>query len=637
MKFIFIFGAPALALATACTATRSDVRPTATGTDGGDAQRLVGLLDYVAADYGQAVRDGKVANPDEYAEQVRFVADAREIAHELAGSAADPLVRQVDAIAVRVAAKSAASDVAAACREARAAAVARFGLPTAPLARPSLDSARASYAQACATCHGAAGDARTDAAARLDPPPAAFTDRQRLSGLSPYRAYNAVTFGVPGTAMPSYESLPPAERWELAFYVFRLGHEKRPAAGPVALPLSELAERTDSELLAALRAGGQRDASLALAYLRVDAPFQELPAAAGIERTRGLVRQALVTYRKGAAREADRLVLDAYLQGFEALEPRLRARDADGTVAVEAGFRRLRGAIAQRDAAAVQVRAQALDRALGRLNNEGAAALPALAGFLIYFREGIEAALLVGALLAGLRRLGRSDAARWVHIGWVAALPAGALTWWLLERVLAAGPQHRELMEAVVALVAALVLFSVSFWMISRVESRHWLRYLRGRLEDSLKGRRLLVLAALSFLAVYREVAETVLFTQALLLDAKGQRGQVLLGCALGALTVAAVAVFMTRAAVRLPLGPFFAVSGVLLCALAVSFAGSGVYALVASGHLSPRPVPGPEVPWMGIYPDLTGLLVQSAIVAVVAGAALLTLRRRRAEAAPQA
>ncbi|HET8644564.1 MAG TPA: FTR1 family protein, partial [Vicinamibacteria bacterium] len=196
------------------------------------------------------------------------------------------------------------------------------------------------------------------------------------------------------------------------------------------------------------------------------------------------------------------------------------------------------------------------------------------------------------------------------------------------------GNGQRELMEALVALAAAVVLFSVSFWMISRVESKHWLSYLRRRLEQGLHGRRLLVLAGLSFLAVYREAAETVLFTQALLLDAGSQRTQVLLGCAAGVLAVAAVALAMTRAALRLPLGPFFAVSGLLLCGLAVSFAGSGVFALVAGGHLSPRPVAFPEVPWMGIYPDLTGLLVQFAIVLVVAGAALASLRRRHAPAA---
>jgi high-affinity iron transporter len=470
----------------------------------------------------------------------------------------------------------------------------------------------------------------------LDPPPARFTDPQRLHGLSPYRAYNALTFGVSGTAMASFESLPPADRWNLAFYVFRLGHQGEPRRGPMARPLADLAGRTDSELLAALRAEGVPDPTGALADLRVEAPFQEPPAGAGIERTRGLVRQALSAWRAGSAREADRRVLDAYLQGFESLEPRLRARDAEGTLAVEAAFRDLRGAIAQGDGQAVPARAQDLDRALAHMQ-EGRAAVPLLAAFLIYLREGIEAALLVGALLAGLRRLGRAEAARWVHAGWLAALPAGALTWWLLERVIAARPQHRELLEAVVALLAAAVLFSVSFWMISRAESRHWLGYLRARLQRSIDGRRLLMLSGLAFLAVYRETAETVLFTQALLMDASSQRAQVYLGCALGLLAVAAVAVLMSRAVVRLPLGPFFGVSGVLLCGLAVSFAGSGIYTLVASGYLRPRPVAGPEVPWMGIYPDLTGLLVQSAIVTLVAVAAVATLRRRRAVPAPPA
>ena len=81
-------------------------------------------------------------------------------------------------------------------------------------------------------------------------------------------------------------------------------------------------------------------------------------------------------------------------------------------------------------------------------------------------------------------------------------------------------------MEGLIALAAAAVLFSVSFWLISRAESRHWMGYLRGQLEGSLTRRRLLLLAGLSFLAVYREAAETVLFTQALLLDAEGRRGR---------------------------------------------------------------------------------------------------------------
>jgi high-affinity iron transporter len=103
------------------------------------------------------------------------------------------------------------------------------------------------------------------------------------------------------------------------------------------------------------------------------------------------------------------------------------------------------------------------------------------------------------------------------------------------------------------------------------------------------------------------------------------------MGAAAGVAVVAAVAVGIKHAAARLPLGPFFAVSGLLLCALAISFAGAGMYELVAAGYLPPRPVSFPAVPWMGIHPDLSVLLVQLTIVAIIAGAGVLTLTRRPA------
>jgi high-affinity iron transporter len=87
----------------------------------------------------------------------------------------------------------------------------------------------------------------------------------------------------------------------------------------------------------------------------------------------------------------------------------------------------------------------------------------------------------------------------------------------------------------------------------------------------------------------------------------------------------------MNRAILRLPIGPFFAVSGALLSALAISFAGSGFYGLVQAGYLPPRPVRFPEIAWLGIHPDLTGLAVQLTIVAVIGAAAVATVRRHRA------
>jgi high-affinity iron transporter len=280
----------------------------------------------------------------------------------------------------------------------------------------------------------------------------------------------------------------------------------------------------------------------------------------------------------------------------------------------------------------VRARGQVLDRRLLEVGEGGRRSIPFAASLVIFLREGIEAALLVAALLAGLRRMGRADAARYVHTGWVLAIPAGFATWWALERLIAVGAERRELMEAVVGLLAAAVLFSVSFWMISKAESRQWMGYLQGQLRENLSRGRLLTLSGLAFLAVYREAAETVLFTQALLLDAEGRRAQVLWGALAGLLLAAGAAWLLNRTVRRLPLGPFFAVSSILLCALAISFTGSGIYELVAAGYLRPRPVPFPEVPWLGIHPDLTGLVVQLLIVLVIAAAGLVTLWRRPVE-----
>jgi high-affinity iron transporter len=631
MKFIFKIGPaaslPLLALGfVACTSSA----PPPAAPDGGDAQRLVALLDYVGGDYGRAVQDGQVVSAFEYEEQLRFVSDARRMAGSLLGPtpAADdrvlPALARVDEL---VRARARADEVTAACRAAREDAIARFELRTTPTERPSLPRAQQLYAEGCATCHGARGDADTDRARELDPQPASFRDPERLGGLAPYRVYNALTFGVPGTAMASFDSLSPADRWSLAFYVFRLGHEGAPARPPVAMPLADLAIRTDRELQDALRAVGHPDPPGGVVHARREAAFQEPPAGVGIDATRRMLRQALRGAQTGDFRAADRHALDAYLQGFEPLEPRLRVRDPRGTLEVEEAFGRLRGAIARGDAAAARQHGEALEVLLSGLGG-GGASRPALAAFVIYFREGVEAALLVAALLAGLARLGRPDARRYIHFGWLAALPAGALTWWLAERVVRLGADRRELVEGVVGLLAAAVLFSVSFWMISRAESRHWMGYLRRRLETTLSRRSLVLLAGLSFLAVYREAAETILFTQALLMESAGHHAQVWTGAVLGLLAVAAIGLAMGRSVMKLPLGPFFAVSGTLLCLLAVSFAGSGLHELVTGGYLAPRPVRFPTVPWLGVYPDRLGLLVQLAIVSIVALSGLTTLWR---------
>ena len=506
-------------------------------------------MDYVGSDYAAAVHDGVVVSPAEYDEQLRFIRDARAMAAALLGpgAAAEPVTRALDRLAALVDAKAPAAEVAAASHAAKEEVVARFGLRTTPTERPSLARAEALFVESCATCHGASGDADTERARQLQPQPVSFKDPARRAVLSPYRVFNTLTFGVPGTAMASFDSLSAADRWSLAFYVFRLGHGAGPSTGGrsenIGVPLADMAIRSDAEMLEVLRREGHPAPERALAYVRTEAAFQEPPAGVGIDRTRMMLRQALAAFEADRARDADRLVLDAYLLGFEPLEPRLRGRDAAGTAEVERAFHALRAALQGADRDAVRAAHRQLDQKLTALGGTRGTVVPFVAAFVIYLREGVEAALLVGALLAGLGKLGRADARRYIHMGWLAALPAGVATWWIADRVLAVTARQRELVEAAIALLAAAVLFSMSFWMISKVESQRWMAYLRKRLEQTLTRRNVAALALVSFLAVYREAAETVLFTQALMLDvpARGHRG--LDGRAAGLLAVVVVAV----------------------------------------------------------------------------------------------
>lgn len=610
--------------------------PAPAQADGGAAQRLVSLIDYIGGDYRLAVNDGVVQAVDEYDEQRRFAAEIRAMAHRLLPRAPqdDPLLAALAQIEALVARTADPEAVARACREAHDLAVARFGLETRPLHRPSLPRGQALYAEACAVCHGVRGDGDTERARALDPQPASFSNPERLRDLSPYRVYNALTFGVSATAMPAFEVLTPQERWDLAFYVMRLGHAAEPALGPVGVALADLASHSDRELLAAFAADSRGSADGRLAWARQSGPYVEPPAGADLARTREMLREAMQLLDAGRAAAAEGRILDAYLQGFEPAEPRLRVRDAAGTRDVEAAFHALRAEVVRGRVERARAQARRLDESLARLSREKRPLLPFVAAALIYLREGLEAALLVGALLAGASRIGQPRAARFVHAGWLLALPAGVATWWIMIRLLDLGAPQRELVEAAVALLAAAVLFSVSFWMISKAESRRWSAYLKERLETSLDRRNLLVLTGLAFLAAYREAAETALFTQALLLEAEGHSAEVWSGAAAGLLAVGAIALGLNRTVMRLPLTPFFAVSSVLMLGLAVSFAGSGIHELVAAGYLRPRPVALPALPWLGIHPDLTSLLVQLTIVSVVAVAGLATLRRSALRAA---
>ncbi len=213
-------------------------------------------------------------------------------------------------------------------------------------------------------------------------------------------------------------------------------------------------------------------------------------------------------------------------------------------------------------------------------------------------------------MAAFLVRTGRRESLPWLHVGWIAALLLGGLTWVISSKLIAISGAHREVTEGITALVAAGLLLYVGFWLHSKANAARWSEFIKSQMTTALSGGALFSIALVSFLAVYREVFETVLFYQALWVQSEGS-GQtaVIAGFAIGVAALAVLAWLIARFSVRLPLGTFFAASSVLLAIMAVVFAGQGIAALQEAGKLASNRIDFPSIPLLGIYPNLQGLI----------------------------
>lgn len=239
-----------------------------------------------------------------------------------------------------------------------------------------------------------------------------------------------------------------------------------------------------------------------------------------------------------------------------------------------------------------------------------------LQSLLILLREGAEAMLVVGALSAYLRRAGGGDRVGVLYAGVGIAIPLSLLTGWALSGAMQASGAPRALLEGVIMLLAAALLFHVSFWLFSRREAQRWQAWIGGQIDSALSRGSLLALGGAACLAVYREGAETVLFYHALAAGHAGEGEAIAAGIgAAGALLVVLTLVFR-HWALRLPYRFFFGATAALLYALSIVFTGQGIIELQAAGYLGSRPLPWvPHVAWLGIAPSMQGVIAQASLL----------------------
>ena len=600
-----------------------------------DVQTAWRLLDYVAVDYRGAVADGRVTSVPEYAEMVEFSSTVEaKIAALPAKSGRAALIAEASAFRDVIARKASPDEVATMARALSSHLLAAYPVPLAPTAAPDLKSGATLYAQNCASCHGLNGNGRGPDAAKLDPPPIVFLDASRARERSPFALYQVISQGLDGTSMRGFSELSSQDRWALAFYASRFAFADSKAGEKLWKSDAGLRGKIPNlATLAGLTPGalgrqiGQPKADAVLAYLRAHPEALTKPSAGSLSVAHDRLRASLAAYAAGDRESAKKLALAAYLDGFEPVEPALAARDGTLMSRIEAEMGNLRAAIGRGEpVAVVQERVAVLDALFSDaeevLSPDAASTASTFIGaFTILLREGLEALLIVVAMIAFLRKADRGEMVRHVHTGWIVALVAGAITWAVATFFIGVSGASRELTEGFGSLFAAVVLLSVGIWMHGKSQAGEWQRYIKETLGKALSRGSAWFLFGLAFVAVYREVFETILFYAAL--TAQGSGTVILAGGGFAVLVLGLVAWAMLRFSARLPIGEFFRYSSALIAILAIVLAGKGVAALQEAGMIDVAPLATfPRIPVLGLFPTWETLAAQLLVVAIVAAGA---------------
>ena len=601
-------------------------------------QQLLQLVDYLGVDYEGAVAQGKILNPEEYTEMLDFsagiLAQIQTLpSNENQANYKQRLLDDANKLIILVKNKGDVQEVRQLTTRMRNNLVAGFNIQVVPTKLPDLKKAQTLYANNCASCHGVKGYGDGIAAKNLVPEPTNFHDKARYQQRTLFSLYSTITEGVAGTAMPSFKHFNEQERWSLAFMVGAMAIEK-PAA------LNKEATKIDFALLTNLTPAEVKDiygeqGVLAMAWLRHN-PQVLFNTTNPLQFTLQQLPKIIQRYQQKNYDKAYSLAVEAYLEGFELTENNLQSIDSQLTRKIESEMTQLRTMIRQQqplEALKIQVKLIEgdINYAMSLLKSTSLSPEASfLSALFILLREGLEALLLVAAIAAFLIKTNRRDALRYVHFGWLGALALGGVTWWASQSIINISGASREVTEGIAALTAAVVLLYVGIWMHNKTSAANWHKFIAGNVKSALTKGTLWGISALSFIAVYREVFETILFYQALWAqtNAAGQN-MALVGILVASVCLVILAWAILRYSKVLPLRQFFAISGALMFILAIIFAGKGIAALIEAGWLANYAVNFYRIDLLGIYPNAIGLAVQFSLVVIALTLLFRTTRNR--------
>ncbi len=589
-----------------------------TGVNEKEARTLVTLLDYIAKDYEGAVADGKIINQAEFEEISEFTQTCITYHENLAPQVNNPAFKklrsELENLKTLIQTKSDQNAIEIQARDIKEKILNLGLIKVTPDQWPDLKSGMMIYNDNCQSCHGTQGKGDGILAASLDPGPTNFHDPATLKNLTAVQAYNVAKLGLEGTAMRSFTELSEAELWDVSFYIMSLSHQKadgKLTSLPSGINLDSVSKWTDQQLETNLK---KADPQITLSQIRYYEPDRVLP----LDIASKNLNASLQAYLNNDKRQAQQLALSSYLEGVEIVENTLKAVDNNIVINIEKAMLAYRNALKGNDESLVRSTYNDVHRliikAQGALdNNSYSFGFTFWAALSILLREALEALLIIIVILSILRPLKIKKAIKFLHLGWITALVIGVISWVFIDQIVKISGSGREMMEGVGSLIAVFVLIYMGTWLHSKSEVKKWKEFIEVKINKISESGNWWGLMIFSFIVVFREVFEVILFLTALKLDVpEGSGSPISWALLTSTIIIIAFTILMMYYSKRLPIKQIFKISAFTMAILAIVLVGKGFSALQEAGIIEMNMVSD----WLrfeplGIYPTVQSLTAQ--------------------------
>ena len=563
------------------------------------AKKIIMMLDIMAKEYDLGIKNGKIINAIEYEESQVFLEQSIErfqsiISHMPDLKNAEQLKKKLQKLGTNLKDKIDPREVKIAVSTIQSQIIKELGieLRKTPPRAINIQNGRNIFKSNCAQCHGLTGSGDGPLASKLDPAPAVLSDPE-LTGndhSTAYENFQVISVGIANTSMVAWsEFLPEEDLWDVTYFIRTFSNEN--VELPVVVTTANPSQTSDS--------------------------IQQVVA--GVIRA---LDKSIKIFKAGDLEQAAELAFDAYLN-YEGIETGLVTKNKDLGLRLESSFGRLRAEI-KRGANVNHV--EKINQNIQNDLKQAQTILQQKVGFTglfiqsfsIIVREGFEAILIVAALIAFLIKSKNKDKVKTIYQGVIIGIGASFLTAYILHEVLDISMARQELLEGWIMLVSVAVLFWVSYWLITKIETQKWQSYITTKMTQAITTGNIFALGMVAFFAVYREGFETVLFYKALYLYAGNVNSGIIPGFVAGCIFLVFIFYLINKVGIQIPIKWFFGITSLLLYFMAFTFMGKGLHELQMGEALSLTPAYfSPEISWLGMYPTWETFIGQSLLLII--------------------